>query len=268
MDELNLNQPYDKYFAAHYEESPCCIEPTACLHRSDITTPVISSSTDQFANYGFPEPTYHIFHAAQSYATIYHHEHLSQSPVSIKCWPPPLAQTYKPRITPNSLKIPENGETPMSSNRTLVRKRKSTSIREPSGEDPNASTKPTRHHQAVKPKVELAAPTESDDCPPAVNINESYLNRNRIASNKFRARKRSNVAQLESEEYAIEDRNRQLRRVLESLKSEILNLKMQLLQHTGCDCELIQVYINKEAHQYVQGLEAMANTPVTCVVDG
>ncbi|KAG6037439.1 hypothetical protein E4U41_005103 [Claviceps citrina] len=86
-----------------------------------------------------------------------------------------------------------------------------------------------------------------------------YQERSRMASNKFRARKRNEIAQLESEEYSIEDANRNLRSVLDSLTSEILALKMQILQHTHCNCELIQEYINKEAVNFVQNLETVGS---------
>ncbi|KAG6321603.1 hypothetical protein E4U44_004814 [Claviceps purpurea] len=81
------------------------------------------------------------------------------------------------------------------------------------------------------------------------------LERSRMASNKFRARKRSEIAQLETEEYNIEDANRHLRSIMESLKSEILSLKMQILQHANCNCTLIQEYISKEAVSFIQNLE-------------
>lgn len=85
-----------------------------------------------------------------------------------------------------------------------------------------------------------------------------YLERSRVASNRFRERKRNEIAQLESEEYTIEDANRQLRSILDALTSEILSLKMQLLQHTNCNCELIQAYINKEARHFVKSLQGVA----------
>ncbi|KAG8422295.1 hypothetical protein J3459_010532 [Metarhizium acridum] len=87
---------------------------------------------------------------------------------------------------------------------------------------------------------------------------EIYIERSRVASNKFRERRRNEIAQLESEEYTIEDANRQLRSILDALTSEILSLKMQLLQHTNCNCKLIQAYINKEAHHFVKSIQGVA----------
>ncbi|KIE00602.1 transcription factor atf21, partial [Metarhizium majus ARSEF 297] len=92
----------------------------------------------------------------------------------------------------------------------------------------------------------------------AKNKEDMYLERSRVASNRFRERKRNEIAQLESEEYTIEDANRQLHSILDALTSEILSLKMQLLQHTNCNCELIQAYINKEAHHFVKSLQGVA----------
>ncbi|KAG6003905.1 hypothetical protein E4U54_000611 [Claviceps lovelessii] len=86
-----------------------------------------------------------------------------------------------------------------------------------------------------------------------------FQERSRMASNKFRARKRCEIAQLESEEYSIEDANRTLRGVLDALTSEILCLKMQILQHTNCNCALIQEYISKEALNFVQNLETVSS---------
>ncbi|OAQ59952.1 transcription factor atf21 [Pochonia chlamydosporia 170] len=92
------------------------------------------------------------------------------------------------------------------------------------------------------------------------NIKEEVnLERSRKAANKFRERQRNEIAQLASEEHTIEDSNRQLRSMLNALTSEILALKMQILQHTNCNCKLIQAYINKEAHHFVQSLEGVAN---------
>lgn len=90
------------------------------------------------------------------------------------------------------------------------------------------------------------------------NKEEIYLERSRLASNKFRARKRNEIAELESEECSVGNENRQLHSILEALTSEIMSLKVQLLQHADCSCELIQAYINKEAHHFVQNLDSVA----------
>jgi hypothetical protein len=78
--------------------------------------------------------------------------------------------------------------------------------------------------------------------------------RNRIASNKYRAKKRENERKLESEEEDMERINRDLSTRVTDLTLQVHNLKMKLLQHTDCDCALIREYIANEAHRYIQAL--------------
>lgn len=89
-------------------------------------------------------------------------------------------------------------------------------------------------------------------------INNKYTRkhqeRNRRASNKFRVRKREDTRKLESIEKDIEQVNRNLSTCAADLKSQVYDLKMKLLQHTDCDCALIQVYISNKANCNIQDL--------------
>lgn len=78
--------------------------------------------------------------------------------------------------------------------------------------------------------------------------------RNRIASNKFRVKKRQDARELQSAEEHMERINRDLSTCLTNLTLQVYDLKMKLLQHTDCDCALIQKYIANEAHRYIQDL--------------
>ncbi|KAK2926337.1 hypothetical protein FoTM2_013202 [Fusarium oxysporum f. sp. vasinfectum] len=78
--------------------------------------------------------------------------------------------------------------------------------------------------------------------------------RNRIASNKFRIRKQEDERKLKSAEKDMEQINRELSTCATDLTLQVYNLKMKLLQHTDCDCALIQEYIANEAHRYIQDL--------------
>ncbi|KAH7199040.1 uncharacterized protein B0J16DRAFT_298848 [Fusarium flagelliforme] len=84
---------------------------------------------------------------------------------------------------------------------------------------------------------------------------EQMQERNRIAANKLRLRKKEDLERLQSSEQAMEQRHRTLSRSVDDLKEEVLYLKMQLLQHTSCNCALIQHYINEEAKQYIHGTD-------------
>ncbi|EXA30964.1 hypothetical protein FOPG_18002 [Fusarium oxysporum f. sp. conglutinans race 2 54008] len=79
--------------------------------------------------------------------------------------------------------------------------------------------------------------------------------RNRIAANKCHLRKRAYLARLQSDEQVMEQRHRMLSSSVDDLNKEVLQLKMQLLQHTSCNCTLIQHYIKNEAQLYIQAME-------------
>ncbi|KAG7418529.1 Transcription factor atf21 [Fusarium oxysporum f. sp. raphani] len=78
--------------------------------------------------------------------------------------------------------------------------------------------------------------------------------RNRIAADKCRMRKREHFSRLQFDEQATEQRHRELSSCMNDLNEEILYLKMQLLQHTSCNCTLIQHYIKNEAQRYTDAL--------------
>jgi len=78
--------------------------------------------------------------------------------------------------------------------------------------------------------------------------------RNRTASNKFRIRKEEDERKLETAEKDMEQINRDLSTCVTNLTLQVSNLKMKLLQHTDCNCALIQEYIANEAHRYIQDL--------------
>ncbi|RGP73347.1 transcription factor atf21 [Fusarium longipes] len=86
------------------------------------------------------------------------------------------------------------------------------------------------------------------------------LERNRIAATKCRLRKRDEASALASQEQAMEDQNRYLSSCFDSLTAEIYHLKTQLLQHTDCNCVLIQKYISNEAKKTVDGLLTCPST--------
>ncbi|CVK97546.1 uncharacterized protein FMAN_11579 [Fusarium mangiferae] len=78
--------------------------------------------------------------------------------------------------------------------------------------------------------------------------------RNRIASNKFRVKKREDAKKLRADEQDMERVNRDLSSCVSELTMQVYDLKMRLLQHTDCECHLIQNFIASEAHRYIQDL--------------
>jgi hypothetical protein len=82
------------------------------------------------------------------------------------------------------------------------------------------------------------------------------LERNRIAANKCRIRKRDEALALASQKEAMENQTRSLTTFIGSLAVEIYHLKTQLLRNTECICILIQNYIANEAKKCVDKLVA------------
>ncbi|KAF7556568.1 hypothetical protein G7Z17_g1307 [Cylindrodendrum hubeiense] len=83
------------------------------------------------------------------------------------------------------------------------------------------------------------------------NQTEYIRQRNRIASNKLRAKKREDTSKLKSDKEDMEQVNRDLRSQVTDLANEVYQLKMQLLQNTDCGCALIQNYVAHEAERYI-----------------
>lgn len=79
--------------------------------------------------------------------------------------------------------------------------------------------------------------------------------RNRIAANKLRAKKSEEALRLKSSEQDVERIHSDLSTCVADLTLEVYELKMQLLQHSGCNCTLIQNYLAYESQRYVQALD-------------
>ncbi|KAF9775431.1 hypothetical protein IL306_006464 [Fusarium sp. DS 682] len=87
-----------------------------------------------------------------------------------------------------------------------------------------------------------------------VNHSQHTKERNRIASSKFRAKKREHMLRVQSEVQELEQTNHDLSNCVANLTREVQELKMKLLQHTDCDCSLIHDYLAAEAQRYICGL--------------
>ncbi|KIL94328.1 hypothetical protein FAVG1_02891 [Fusarium avenaceum] len=140
---------------------------------------------------------------------------------------------------------------------------KKTTKPEASSEKPKPKTKskPKPRSRKAKPIVEPTkepSPDEEEEGEeeeeepryPSKRIQE----RNRVASNKFRVKKREDAQRLRVDEEDIERTNRNLSVTVSDLTMQVYELKMKLLQHTDCECHLIQNYIANEAHRYIQDL--------------
>ncbi|RAH79713.1 hypothetical protein BO86DRAFT_146108 [Aspergillus japonicus CBS 114.51] len=72
---------------------------------------------------------------------------------------------------------------------------------------------------------------------------ERFLERNRVAANKCRRKKKEHTRQLESRCMEVTQANSQLESEVSQLRSQILELKNELLRHSGCDDPAIKAHL-------------------------
>jgi len=120
----------------------------------------------------------------------------------------------------------------------------------------------TKKHQTQRVSVgeinmNIQEHEEQSESPPSEIDTQAKIKKresNRRAAIKVRSKKRILEENLETTEKGMEKTNRELTAQVKGLTDEIHNLKMQLLQHVGCDCVLIQEYIHGEANRYIQDI--------------
>lgn len=126
--------------------------------------------------------------------------------------------------------------------------------------------KPKTRNSRVKPPPQPEDPISPEPGEGHDDYSKKVQERNRIASNKFRVKKREDAKRLRADEEDMERANRDLAACVSELTLQVYELKMHLLQHTDCDCHLIQDYIANEAHRYIhdlgEGKHTMATPPL------
>ncbi|BGP18433.1 hypothetical protein JCM10213_001680 [Rhodosporidiobolus nylandii] len=97
----------------------------------------------------------------------------------------------------------------------------------------------------AKPKKEGDGAGEEDD--EDALKRKQFLERNRIAACKSRAKKKEKMGQMEQHAADLCERNRVLQQTALALRSEAIALRAMMLQHIGCSCEHAQGYIARDA---------------------
>lgn len=78
---------------------------------------------------------------------------------------------------------------------------------------------------------------------------KKYRVKNRAAAKRCRDKARQYEIDLVAREKQVTDEHAQLEACAASVKEEILVLKQQILQHSGCECPMIQGYIARVANE-------------------
>jgi hypothetical protein len=141
---------------------------------------------------------------------------------------------------------------------TKSTRRRSTEKKEIKMEDNGGKSKTRSKAQPAAGPIGTPSPNEDEDLG---DYSRRVQERNRIASNKFRVKKREDAKKLIADEENMERANRDLSSYVSGLTLQVYQHKMWLLQHTDCDYYLIQGYIVNEAHRYIHDLDSGKQPP-------
>ncbi len=83
--------------------------------------------------------------------------------------------------------------------------------------------------------------------PPSITKSRRNRERNRVAAHKCRQKAKQSMSDLQIQERELSKHNRMLQDHAGCLRDEILDLKNEILRHSGCDSDIIQNYIARAA---------------------
>lgn len=106
---------------------------------------------------------------------------------------------------------------------------------------------------------ELSSTTQADPSPSNQEgtRRSKFLERNRVAASKCRQKKKQWVENLEAKARALQAQFNHLNVVVESLKEEVLHLKVEVVRHRDCDGSDIQKFIRDEGDAFAEAVERM-----------
>ncbi|KAI8957958.1 hypothetical protein F5Y11DRAFT_61141 [Daldinia sp. FL1419] len=99
--------------------------------------------------------------------------------------------------------------------------------------------------QPSPPSPEDSINVTMETVPP--NKHRRNRERNRVAAHKCRQKAKQSMSDLQVRERELSQQNRMLQEHAGSLRSEILDLKNEILRHSSCDSDIIQNYITRAA---------------------
>ena len=122
----------------------------------------------------------------------------------------------------------------------------------------NGSTNNEQAPQTTKRSRKYAtrgsSTTEAND-KPEDEKRSKFLERNRVAASKCRQKKKEWTQNLENRARELQKNNNLLRMEVESLRQETLFLKGEMLKHSSCDCEQIQIFMKSESNNFLEGTD-------------
>ncbi len=133
------------------------------------------------------------------------------------------------------------------------RKRASVAVPEP-------STPVSKRSKKDVNRVELHGNSPTDPSNQEVSRRSKFLERNRVAASKCRQKKKQWVENLETKARNLQAQYKHLNLVVDSLKEEILYLKVEMMRHKDCEGSEIQKFIKGEGGAFAEAEECLARS--------
>ncbi|KAJ3575484.1 hypothetical protein NPX13_g4017 [Xylaria arbuscula] len=96
-----------------------------------------------------------------------------------------------------------------------------------------------------------AATTPMESAPGMTDLKQ-HRERNRVAARKCRQKAKQNFTSLQRREKELSQKNKALHNHVGGLRDEILDLKNEILRHSGCNSSVIQNYIANAARSPIR----------------
>lgn len=133
------------------------------------------------------------------------------------------------------------------------KKRKRASVVDPAP----ASTPVSKRVRKDRNRSEPFGAPQTDPSNPDGNRRSKFLERNRLAASKCRQKKKQWVENLEAKARNLQAQYKQLNLVVDSLRNEILYLKVEMVRHKDCEGSDIQKFINEDCDAFAEAVECL-----------
>lgn len=161
----------------------------------------------------------------------------------------PTDDDYSEKVIPNEPQPPR----PKSPAPTPNKKRKRALAVMPESTNPPASKRSRKDGN----RLELHATAEADPNNQDASRRSRFLERNRLAASKCRQKKKQWVENLEVKARNFQAQFKHLNLVVDSLKEEILYLKVEMVRHKGCEGSEIQKCIEVDDGAFAEAAERL-----------
>ena len=121
----------------------------------------------------------------------------------------------------------------------------SKTLRRPRGRPPLHPSPTTTQNTEDESMRKRTWKRKNSQCHPS-ELREQHLHRNRVAASKYRQKHKTWSDTLAEKCRAETEKRKYLQDLTRSLKEEVLSLKEQAIQQSGCDCMIMKLYLERQ----------------------